>query len=132
MRDLKMKSLVVSALVLCFTLSYSVASAAEVEKLALSEHYQVVGTNANGSKYSGVADIKGISDTTFSIVWHIGSATQSGFGMRMKDTLSATYMLNGEPGLIIYRVQGNGSFTGTWAIRGEKGLGTETLTPRSR
>ena len=125
-----MKTLAASALVLCLASICSVARAAEVEKLALSEHYHVAGTNANGSKYSGIADIKGISDTTFSIVWHIGSATQSGFGMRMKDTLSATYILNGEPGLIIYRVQGNGSFTGVWAVRGEKGLGTETLTPR--
>jgi len=73
---------------------------------------------------------KGISNKTFSLVWHIGSATQNGFGMRMKDTLLATYRLNGEPGLIIYRVQGNGIITGTWAIKGEKEFRTEPLVPR--
>lgn len=106
------------------------AGAVEAGKSGLFAHYSVVGTNANGSKYTGVADIVDISDTTFSIVWHIGSATQKGFGMHMRDTLSATYMLNGQPGLIIYKEQGDGSLTGAWAIRGERGSGTETLTPR--
>ena len=48
--------------------------------------------------------------------------------MRMNDTLAATYLVNGEPGLIIYQVGDNG---GLWAIRGQNGNGTDRLTPRN-
>jgi hypothetical protein len=126
-----MKTFSTMTLIICLLSPVSETCAAEAGKSNLPAQFSVAGTNANGSKYTGVADIGAISDTTFSIVWHIGAATQKGFGMRMKDTLSATYMLNGEPGLIIDRAQGDGIFIGTWAIRGRSGLGTETLTPRN-
>ena len=41
-----------------------------------------------------------------------------------------TYMLEGQPGLIIYKVQPDGTLAGTWAIKGESGTGSEVLTPR--
>jgi hypothetical protein len=49
--------------------------------------------------------------------------------MRMNDSLAATYMIDGDPGLVIYRVDGDG-LSGVWAIRGHDGAGTEHLTPR--
>jgi hypothetical protein len=61
-------------------------------------------------------------------LWEIGDATYEGFGMRLNDSLAATYMIDGEPGLIVYRVDGNG-LTGAWAIRGHDGVGTEHLRP---
>jgi hypothetical protein len=51
--------------------------------------------------------------------------------MRMNDTLAATYLVNGEPGLIIYQVGDNGVLSGLWAIRGQNGNGTDRLTPRN-
>jgi len=48
--------------------------------------------------------------------------------MGMNDSLSATYMIDGEPGLVIYRVDGDG-LTGIWAIRGHDNVGTEHLRP---
>ena len=125
-----MRTVYTITLFLCFMSPVFGASAAETGSLRLAQHYSVTGTNADGSRYSGVADVDIISHTTFSIVWHIGSGTQNGFGMRMNNTLSATYLLNGQPGLVIYRAQGDGRFTGTWAIRGESGYGTESLSPR--
>jgi hypothetical protein len=50
--------------------------------------------------------------------------------MRMNDALAATYAINGEPGLVIYKVEGDG-LDGLWAIRGHNGNGTEHLTPRN-
>jgi hypothetical protein len=47
--------------------------------------------------------------------------------MRLNDTLSATYTIDGEPGLVTYKVDG---INGLWAIRGHNGSGTEHLTPR--
>ncbi|HSI14696.1 MAG TPA: hypothetical protein VK961_21770 [Chthoniobacter sp.] len=104
------------------------AQAADVLQLAPS--YKAVGKNGDGSSYTGTVTIKIISDTTFGIEWKIGGSVTKGFGMRMNDTLSATYMLDGQPGLIIYKVQGDGTLAGIWAIKGQPGNGSEVLTAR--
>jgi hypothetical protein len=102
---------------------------AKAEALKLASQYDAVGTNPDGSKYTGTANVTVISDTTFSIRWLIGGAVYSGFGMRLNDSLAATYTIDGEPGLVIYKVGSTGVLDGLWAIRGKDGSGTETLTP---
>lgn len=101
---------------------------AQAETMTLASKYAVSGKNPDGSSYSGTADVKIISDTTFSIVWHISGADYKGFGMRLNDSLSATYTLDGDPGLVIYQAR-DGRLSGLWAIRGQNGSGSETLTP---
>ena len=103
---------------------------ASAATLTLASRYDVSGTNTDGSKYSGTATVDVISDATFTIVWSVGGSTIKGFGMRMNDALAATYAINGEPGLVIYKVEGDG-LDGLWAIRGHNGNGTEHLTPRN-
>jgi hypothetical protein len=49
--------------------------------------------------------------------------------MRMNDSISATYMLDGEPGLVIYKAADGGTFSGLWAVKGQDGSGSEVLTP---
>ena len=105
-----------------------VATAASADALTLASTYKAVGTNADGSKYTGTVAIEILSDTTFGIQWTIGDSIYKGFGMRRNDALAATYTINGQPGLIIYRVEGNG-LDGLWSIRGQNGSGTEHLTP---
>jgi hypothetical protein len=104
---------------------------AKGDELKLASSYKAVGKNGDGSAYTGTVAIKIISSTTFSIDWKIGGSVTHGFGMRMNDTLSATYLLNGEPGLVIYKVAGDGSLSGIWAIKGVSGNGSETLTPKN-
>jgi hypothetical protein len=99
------------------------------DTLTLASKYEAVGTNPDGSKYKGTVRVKVVSDTTFTIEWLIGTETYEGFGMRMNDALAAPYMINGEPGLVLYKVDGNG-LHGLWTIRGHDGSGTETLLPR--
>lgn len=106
----------------------AVASSASAESLTLAPKYDAVGTNPDGSKYSGTATVQILSDTTFAIQWTINGAVYKGFGMRRNDALAAAYTIDGEPGLIIYKVDGNG-LNGLWAIRGENGNGSERLTP---
>ena len=115
------------AVVIAFFL---LAISANADTLQLSSRYKAVGKNADGSSYTGTVAVKVISDTTFSIEWKSGGSLTKGFGMRLNDVLSATYMLNGQPGLVIYKVQSDGSLTGIWAIKGESGNGSETLTPQ--
>jgi hypothetical protein len=108
----------------------ALAVAARAETLMLAPKYDVPGTNPNGSKYAGTAAIDVISDTTFAIRWEIGSSVFKGFGMRMNDSLAATYMIGGDPGLIIYKVDDSGVLSGLWSVRGHNGSGTERLTPQ--
>jgi hypothetical protein len=107
-----------------------VAVSARAESLSLANHYGVVGTNPNGSKYTGTVDIQVISDTTFYIDWKIGGDTYKGFGMRQGNVIAATYSINNVPGLVIYSVENGGVFKGSWALRGQDGNGTEQLIPQ--
>jgi hypothetical protein len=104
-------------------------TALAADSMTLASRYDVNGTNPNGSAYSGTASVKVISDTTFTIKWEIAGSVYEGFGMRLNDTLSATYTIDGEPGLVMYKVDANG-IKGLWSIRGHNGSGTEQLTPR--
>jgi hypothetical protein len=106
------------------------AGSATAATLTLASTYDAAGTNPDGSHYTGTATVEIISDTTFTIQWTIAGEVYKGFGMRMNDALSATYTIDGEPGLVIYKVGANGAFDGLWAIRGKNGNGTERLTPR--
>ena len=106
----------------------AVVTTASADSLILAPKYDAVGTNPDGSKYSGTATVQVLSDTTFAIQWSINGSIYKGFGMRRNDLLAATYMIDGEPGLVIYQVEGDG-LDGLWAIRGENGNGSEHLTP---
>jgi hypothetical protein len=106
----------------------AVAPPAKADPLNLASQYEASGTNPDGSKYTGTANVTIISDTTYTIVWKIAGATYEGFGMRLNDSLAATYTIDGDPGLIIYKVDGDG-LTGAWAIRSHNGVGTEHLRP---
>ena len=113
----------IAAFVFCL-----LAVPALADTMTLAKHYKAAGTNPDGSKYTGDAAVEVISDTTFSIIWTIAGSKYKGFGMRQNDVLAATYEIDGEPGLVIYKVDGNG-LNGSWAIRGQNGSGTERLTP---
>ncbi len=91
--------------------------------------YQVIGTNANGSQYSGTAEITLTSQNTCRIVWVTGSTTSRGICMRNGPAFSAGYVLNGKVGLVIYQIKGDGSFDGLWTIADQAGVGTERLVP---
>ena len=108
----------------------ALVTTAEAEPLVLAKTYDCVGANPDGSKYTGTVSVDVLSDTTFAIRWDIDGTIYKGFGMRRNNAVAATYLINGEPGLIIYEVQGNG-LDGLWAVRGEQGNGSEHLTPRN-
>jgi hypothetical protein len=105
------------------------AVSASADTLKLASHYVAAGTNPDGSPYTGTAEVKILSDTTFAIQWTVAGSVSKGFGMRRNDALAATYMIEGEPGLIIYEVDGEGRLHGLWSVRGHSGSGTERLTP---
>jgi hypothetical protein len=91
--------------------------------------YDVRGTNADGSKYSGTARIEITSNTTCRITWDVG-AESSGICMRNGVAFAAGYTLADKVGLIIYEIRNDGTLDGIWTIAGEEGSGTELLIPR--
>jgi len=93
--------------------------------------YKVEGTNFNGSKYSGDAEITITSGTTCAIEWQTGADSASaGICMRNDDSFAAAYkMKDGAVGLIIYKMMKDGSMDGVWTLTGEEGAGSEILTP---
>ena len=95
-----------------------------LKKIGVSTDSAQIGANA--AMYSTTADF---SARAHSRLEAFLDETYKGFGMRMNDSLAATYMIDGEPGLILYKVDGNG-LHGLWTIRGHDGSGTETLLPR--
>jgi hypothetical protein len=106
------------------------AVASHADTLTLAPKYDVAGTNPDGSKYAGTATIEGTSDTTFTIRWDTGSSVFEGFGMRTSDSAAATFMIESNPGLIIYKADDNGVLNGLWSIHGRDGTGMERLTPQ--
>lgn len=92
--------------------------------------YQVQGQNANGSTYSGAAEISGTAGGNCAIRWALRNTPPSqGFCMRQGDVLSAAYKLGDAIGLVVYRLGPNGVLEGTWSIAGTEGVGKERLTP---
>ena len=89
--------------------------------------YNVSGTNHDGSTYNGTAEITLTSETTCEIVWKTGSTTSTGICSRNDDAFAAAYVLEEAVGLVIYKVQPDGTLNGLWTIAGEGGTGTEVL-----
>ena len=96
---------------------------------SIGGEYRVEGTNFDGSRYSGTAQITITSNTTCRITWRTG-AEANGICMRSDDVLSAGYQMGKTLGLVIYRLQPNGVLDGVWTIADQSGAGTERLIPR--
>jgi len=90
--------------------------------------YTVEGTNLDGSSYSGTAEITPASETTCVIEWDTAGVKSTGVCMLNGNAFAAAYVLGDALGLIVYKVNGDGSLDGTWTITGKDGSGTETLT----
>ena len=93
---------------------------------SIGGNYIVRGTNPNGSTYSGTAVITPRGNVC-RIAWHVGSEWQ-GICMMNGDAFAASYSSGSSYGLLIYRLQPDGTLTGVWTL-GANSTGTETLIP---
>ena len=106
-----MRKLILSFALLGFT---ALPAAAQ----SIGGTYTVAGTNFDGSAYGGEATITLTSGTTCTIHWETG------------DAFSAGYVMDKDIGLVVYKVEEDGSLHGLWTIAGKEGNGTEVLTPK--
>ena len=91
--------------------------------------YGVSGTNFDGSRYSGTAEIVVTTKNTCRITWDTGS-TAEGICMRNANAFAAAYSMGDVVGLVIYELHDDGTLEGLWTVADQEGVGTETLTPR--
>ena len=103
--------------------------AAPASAQSIGGAYTVEGTNLDGSSYSGTAEIKLLSDTTCTIHWVTGGTTSDGICSRNDDAFAAAYVLGDVFGLVVYKVDDDGTLDGLWTIAGKDGNGAEVLTP---
>lgn len=104
--------------------------AAPLAAQTLAGTYSVSGTNFDGSPYGGTAKVAITSDTSCAISWVNGDSTSSGICMRSGNVFAAGYQLGDQVGMVIYRIQPDGSLDGLWTISRMDGVGTEVLTPQ--
>jgi hypothetical protein len=115
-----MKNALVGAAAL--TACVSVVASAQ----SVGGRYAVQGTNPNGSRYSGTAEIMP-NGNVCRIHWHVGSEWR-GICMTSGNRFAASYHSGDTFGLLIYRINGDGSLSGEWTT-GSGSTGTETLIP---
>jgi len=111
-------------LILGLTLATGLAAAASAQ--TVGGKYTVKGTNPNGSSYGGTAVVTPRGDGC-RISWDVGSQWK-GLCMVNGDAFAATYTSGAASGLLIYKVQPDGSLRGVWVLN-DGGTGTETLIP---
>ena len=99
----------------------------------LSGYYVCKGVEAGGKAYSGVAVLTRKSDV-YLIQWVVGGgATFSGLAIRQGDSLSASWAIPNERGLIrgvnVYKIESGNRLVGRWtSLPGPGVLQSETLT----
>jgi hypothetical protein len=99
----------------------------------ISGYYSCKGVEAGGKAYNGVAVIMKKNDV-YVVQWMVGGgSTFSGVGIRQGDTLSASWALPAERGIIrgvnVYRIESGPRLVGRWAsVPGPGVIQTETLT----
>jgi hypothetical protein len=122
-----MRALTCAALIIGAGLA---ATSAIADPEVRAGEYNVKGTNFDGSAYSGTAHIAITSNSTCAITWKTGGSTAEGICMRDADSFTAAYRMGDAVGLVLYKINDDGSLDGYWTIAGKSGAGTETLTPQ--
>jgi hypothetical protein len=113
-----------------FAISICLAVPGVAQAQTIEGVYDVRGTNFDGSRYEGTAEIAFTGELTCEIIWETGATISAGICMRNGDSLAAAYELDGEVGLTIYQILPSGTLDGVWTMVGAQGNGTETLLPR--
>ena len=113
-------------LIIALALSMAVGSASAQ---TVGGSYNVQGTNPNGSTYGGTVQITP-TGSSCRITWQTGSTSSSGICMLANKAFAASYILQGQQGLVVYELKSDGSLRGWWTIAGQEGVGTENLYPR--
>jgi hypothetical protein len=95
-------------------------------KLALVGTYVVTGTDPEGRPYGGARtlDISLVPSGALELSWD--NAKILGVGQLVDDTLAVSYLVNGRSVISVMRINPDGSLSGQWLRRADRGYkGTE-------
>lgn len=95
----------------------------EMEGIAGS--YDLVGTNPDGSEYSGTLDVMAAGDA-YSWSWNEGEYT--GVGLQTENVVSVAWGAD-ECYVVSYTVEDDGVLSGRWTDMAASGIGTDVATP---
>jgi hypothetical protein len=101
---------------------------------ALVGEYIVKGTNPDGSKYDGTAQITFEAGNTVKVDYRFGDRRELGLGALKGDTLTVKFQgaKNTErTGDAVYTLQDNGHLVGHWHYKGDKKM-PERLIPQKK
>lgn len=91
--------------------------------------HAVEGKNRTAAS-TGTVTIILAGETTCEIVWQTGETTSHGICPRKDNAFAAAYVTEDAIGVVIYRVQDDGTPDGLRTIRGKDGVGTEMEAPK--
>ena len=94
----------------------------------LSGQYTVKRT-FDGWSSEGTAEIRMTSNTTCEVSWVMPGFVSGGICVLDGNALAAAYELEDVVGLVIYRVQDDGTLNGVSIVAGQLGWATDVLTP---
>jgi hypothetical protein len=113
--------------VVALTAAFLHAPLPAVAQGSVTGTYQVAGTNPNGSKYSGVAEVEATGDT-YLITWTVSGDKSVGRGVFLDQTLAVGGVL-GNGGFVFAMSPKNGNLEGVWAdMQNGTKLGAEVWT----
>ncbi len=103
------------------------------ESLAIQSEYRCEGVDFSGQPYSGSVHIRRDGEV-YALTWEVsfsraGKVRYEGLGIRVGDTLAATWIGTGKSGIIAYRIGPDGNLDGRWTVFGNKSTKTENLRP---
>ncbi|MCA8909190.1 MAG: hypothetical protein KDA49_07435 [Rhodospirillaceae bacterium] len=105
------------------------AAPASAEDLSIAGRYTLMGTNPNGSQYSGTAEIVAVGPGQVQIIQTVGGQTWAGQGGWTGDDLQIVYPDFNV--MAVYGLNPDGSLEGNWGERGSTVLqGWELMTPQ--
>ena len=93
----------------------------------LDGDYNVVGNNANGSKYNGTLSIIRQGNVVWRLTWNVGQP-YIGVGISINKSLFVTAYGGEDCGVSVYKVNADGSLHSIWAVWGVNQVGEETAT----
>lgn len=89
-------------------------------------NYKVTGKEASGGGYTGSAALTQTGESTWSIVWKIGSQTWRGYGIGDGKIVALNFSGHGQTGvMLIVAKDDNSGYDAAWAYTGAKEVGYE-------
>lgn len=101
--------------------------------VVIEGNYHATGVNPDGGRYEAVVAVSK-SGQTYKVAWAVGDQQYVGTGILQGDAFAVVWVGGNDlpPGLIVYKVNADRTFEGTYAYFGGTQLAFETWRPRKR